>query len=69
MKRPTEHKTVQARILANAHEIGWTYVPRAEAEARAGTYVLEAAGVLTQAMRELGGGLPEYLGKRAQEAI
>ena len=31
---PTEHKTVQARILAYAQEIGWTYVPRAEAEAR-----------------------------------
>ena len=31
-----EHKTVQARILAYAQEIGWTYVPRAEAEARRG---------------------------------
>ena len=34
--RPTEHKTVQARILAYAQEIGWTYVSRAEAEARRG---------------------------------
>ncbi len=33
---PSEHKTVQARILAYAQEIGWTYVPRAEAEARRG---------------------------------
>ncbi len=33
---PTEHKTVQARILAYAQEIGWCYVPRAEAEARRG---------------------------------
>ncbi len=33
---PSEHKTVQARILAYAREIGWTYVPRAEAEARRG---------------------------------
>jgi len=34
--RPTEHKTVQARILAYAQEIGWTYVSRAEAEKRRG---------------------------------
>lgn len=34
MPAPGEHKTVQARILAYAQEIGWTYVPRAEAEAR-----------------------------------
>ena len=26
-----EHKTVLARILAYAQEIGWRYVPRAEA--------------------------------------
>ncbi len=36
MSSPTEHKTVQARILAYAQEIGWRYVPRAEAEARRG---------------------------------
>jgi hypothetical protein len=34
--RPSEHKTVQARIRAYAQEIGWTYVSRAEAEARRG---------------------------------
>jgi type I restriction enzyme R subunit len=34
MPIPGEHKTVQARILAYAQEIGWRYVPRAEAEAR-----------------------------------
>ncbi|MGH8719869.1 MAG: hypothetical protein ACREV0_13155 [Burkholderiales bacterium] len=33
---PTEHKTVQARILAYAREVGWTYVPRSQAEARRG---------------------------------
>jgi type I restriction enzyme, R subunit len=33
---PGEHKTVQARILAYTQEIGWKYVPRAEAEARRG---------------------------------
>src|SRR5688500_5082826 len=31
---PAEHKTVQARILAYAQEIDWTYVPRGEAEKR-----------------------------------
>ena len=36
MPTPTEYKTVQARILHYAQEIGWTYVPRAEAEARRG---------------------------------
>jgi hypothetical protein len=30
MPAPTQHKTVQARILACAQEIGWTYVPRAD---------------------------------------
>jgi len=32
MGSPTEHKTVQARILVYAEEIGWTYVPRDAAE-------------------------------------
>jgi type I restriction enzyme R subunit len=36
MPAPTQHKTVQARILACAQEIGWTYVPRDEAERRRG---------------------------------
>ena len=36
MPEPTEHKTVQARILAYAEEIDWTYVPREEAERRRG---------------------------------
>jgi type I restriction enzyme R subunit len=36
MPVPGEHKTVQARILAYAQEIGWNYVQRAEAEARRG---------------------------------
>jgi type I restriction enzyme R subunit len=31
-----EHKTVQARILHYAQEIGWRYVPRAECEERRG---------------------------------
>lgn len=34
MPAPGEHKTVQARILANGQEIGLTYVPREEAERR-----------------------------------
>ncbi|KAF0192312.1 MAG: type I restriction enzyme R subunit [Gammaproteobacteria bacterium] len=36
MPTPGEHKTVQARILAYAQEIGWCYVSRAEAERRRG---------------------------------
>jgi hypothetical protein len=36
MPAPAEHKTVQARILAYAQEIGWTYVSREEAERRRG---------------------------------
>ena len=36
MPTPTEHRTVQARILAYAQELGWVYVPRAEAERRRG---------------------------------
>jgi len=36
MNRPGEHKTVQARILAYAQEIGWSFVPRGEAEQRRG---------------------------------
>ena len=31
-----EHKTVQARILKYAHDVGWTYASRAEAERRRG---------------------------------
>jgi type I restriction enzyme R subunit len=34
--KPGEHKTVQARILAYAQEIGWTFVPRDQAEQRRG---------------------------------
>ena len=37
MPTPTEHKTVQARILEYAQEIGRTFVPRAEAERRQGS--------------------------------
>jgi type I restriction enzyme R subunit len=36
MPKPGEHKTVQARILQYAQDIGWTYVPRGEAEKRRG---------------------------------
>jgi type I restriction enzyme, R subunit len=34
MPAPGEHKTVQARILEYAQQIGWTFVPRAESEKR-----------------------------------
>ncbi|RYD34061.1 MAG: hypothetical protein EOP85_20185, partial [Verrucomicrobiaceae bacterium] len=36
MSMPTEQKTVQARILAYAKAIGWTFVPQKEAEQRRG---------------------------------
>ncbi len=36
MPKPTEHKTVQARILKYADEIGWSVVSREEAEVRRG---------------------------------
>lgn len=34
--KPREHKTVLARILAYAQEVGWTFVSRDEAEQRRG---------------------------------
>ncbi|MEZ5106797.1 MAG: HsdR family type I site-specific deoxyribonuclease [Draconibacterium sp.] len=36
MSKPTEHKSVQARILKYANEIGWTIVSQGEAESRRG---------------------------------
>ena len=36
MPLPSEHKTVQARILAYAQEIGWCYVSCADTEKRRG---------------------------------
>ncbi len=36
MPAPSEQKTVQARILAYAEAIGWTFVPREKAEQRRG---------------------------------
>src|SRR5688572_9079695 len=36
MPSPGEYKTVQSRILAYAQEIGWSFVPRDEAERRRG---------------------------------
>ncbi len=37
MPTPSEHKTVQARILTYAEAIGWTFVSREEAEQRRGS--------------------------------
>ena len=36
MPTPTEHKTVQSRILKYTEAIGWTFVPREQAEQRRG---------------------------------
>lgn len=41
MPKPGEHKTVQARILEYADEIGWSFVSREEAETRRGIKNLE----------------------------
>lgn len=38
MATPTEHKSVQARIIKYACEIGWNFVPHSEAETRRGFY-------------------------------
>ena len=46
MPKPGEHKTVQARILAYAKQIGWTFVPRADAEQRRG---FDSDGATTEA--------------------
>ena len=32
MPKPSEHKTVQTRILEYAQDVGWTFVSRREAE-------------------------------------
>jgi len=44
MSKPGEHKTVQARILAYAQEIGWTFVSREEAERRRGVERMKDEG-------------------------
>lgn len=36
MPKPTEHKSVQARILKYAQDIGWSFIPQPEAESRRG---------------------------------
>jgi type I restriction enzyme R subunit len=36
MAKPSEYKTVQARIIGYAQQVGWTYVTREESEARRG---------------------------------
>ncbi len=36
MPTPTEHKTVRARILEYAEDIGWSVVPREVAEQQRG---------------------------------
>lgn len=48
MPKPGEHKTVQARILAYAKAIGWTFVPREEAEARSGFDAMQPGQALAR---------------------
>jgi len=52
MRTPAERKTVQARILAYAQEIGWSFVPRAEAERRRG-FDPDAEGALVGRFQHL----------------
>src|SRR4051812_20630446 len=59
--KPTEHKTIQARILAYAREVGWAYVPRGEAEKRRGFDHARAA-------RRAGGGGVAVLRRPARRA-
>jgi hypothetical protein len=50
MPAPGEYKTVQARILAYAQEIGWTFVPCDEAERCRGLrprWTCRKSGVIT----------------------
>lgn len=56
--RPTEAKSVQARITKYAAEVGWKYVPRVESDARRGgplTYKSQPyyMDILTPKLREL----------------
>ncbi|MCI0378548.1 MAG: hypothetical protein L0215_13145 [Gemmataceae bacterium] len=44
-------KTVEARILAYAQKIGWTYVPRGEAEKRRG-FDQHTLGLLVQVAQD-----------------
>ncbi len=45
MPKPGEHKTVQARILQYAQEIGWTFVSREEADRRRGLRSKDLTGL------------------------
>ncbi len=47
MPKPTEHKSVQARILKYADEIGWTTVSRSEVE-RWRVHELEFEGMIKE---------------------
>jgi len=56
MPTPGEHRTVQARILAYAEAIGWTFVPRDGAEQRRGFEPqIAQMGADAGARRHLGG--------------
>ncbi|NTV46713.1 MAG: hypothetical protein HGB11_09420, partial [Chlorobiales bacterium] len=52
MPTPSEHKTVQSRILAYAGAIGWTVVPREEAEERRCGFSLFFDDLLDAKVRE-----------------
>ncbi len=43
--KPSEHKTVQARILAYAQNVGWTFVSREEANHRRGVGIVKGGSL------------------------
>jgi len=73
MSTPGEHKTVQARILAYAPEIGWSFVSREETEQRRG---LRERGLSSPRHRSSKGGqecppslfFDDLLGAKVREA-
>ena len=57
MPEPGEYKTVQFRILAYAQEIGWSFVPRDEAERWRGSGSdIGLDEILRQPVAEIGNG-------------
>ncbi|MCO5185371.1 MAG: HsdR family type I site-specific deoxyribonuclease [Anaerolineae bacterium] len=61
MPKPTEHKTVQARILHYAEQIGWTVLTRSEAEALRG---FGSSGTISARARAGSRYFPDILAER-----
>lgn len=64
MKKPTEQKSVQERIIKYAIEAGWRYVPRSDSDKRRGTEGIYKSelfyrDILNAKLREFNSWLPE----------